>query len=106
LNGQSTPLAIAGAILIGAFPPLALIGVLPSSFALLAVTWAFTRANEPAPIPAMAFNVIWILATDTLVAVGLSLAAGLGLYEPVRILWYQQGLSVPGVVVISQYNEI
>jgi 1,4-dihydroxy-2-naphthoate octaprenyltransferase len=74
----ATPLAIAGAVLVGAFPALALIGVLPCSFVVPAVTWAFTRANEPVPIPALAGNVIWILAPNVFVAVGLGLAAWLG----------------------------
>jgi len=78
LAAIATPLAIGGAVLVGAFPALALIGVLPCSFVVPAVTWAFTRANEPVPIPALAGNVIWILAPNVFVAVGLGLAAWLG----------------------------
>lgn len=79
LAAIATPAAIAGAVLIGAFPALALIGVLPCWFVVPAVTWAFTRPNEPVPIPALAGNVIWNLATNVFVAVGLGLAAWLGL---------------------------
>jgi 1,4-dihydroxy-2-naphthoate octaprenyltransferase len=79
LAAISTPLAIVGAVLAGAFPALAVIGVLPCWFVVPAVTWALTRAHEPVPIPAMAGNVIWNLATNVLVAVGLGLAAWLGL---------------------------
>ncbi len=73
----ATPLVIAAAIVSGAFPPLALIGVLPTWFAIPATRWAMTRAREPVPIPAMAGNVIWNLATNLALAAGLAGAAWL-----------------------------
>jgi 1,4-dihydroxy-2-naphthoate octaprenyltransferase len=78
LAAIATPVAIVGAVFTRAFPTPALIGVLPFWFVVPAVTWAFTRANEPVPIPAMAGNVIWMLATNVAVAAGLGLAAWLG----------------------------
>jgi 1,4-dihydroxy-2-naphthoate octaprenyltransferase len=73
----ATPLAIAAAVVAGWLPPLALVGVLPIWFAMPAMRWALSRPGEPVPIPAMAGNVIWNLATNTLVAAGLGLAAWL-----------------------------
>jgi len=43
-----------------------------------AVRWAASQPNEPVPIPAMAGNVIWNLATNALLAAGLGLAAYVG----------------------------
>ena len=79
LAALATPTAIVVAVLIGAFPPFALIGVLPSWFVVPAVKWATARPGEPVPIPAMAGNVIWNLATNVCVTVGLGLAAWLRL---------------------------
>lgn len=74
----ATPLAIVLAVIAGALPALALIGCLPFWFAVPAVRWALTSAKDAVPIPAMAGNVIWNLATNSLLAAGLGLAAYLG----------------------------
>jgi 1,4-dihydroxy-2-naphthoate octaprenyltransferase len=74
----ATPVALVAAVVTGWLPPLALLGVLPVWFAVPAVRWAASRPNEPVPIPAMAGNVVWNLATNSLVAAGLGLAAYLG----------------------------
>jgi 1,4-dihydroxy-2-naphthoate octaprenyltransferase len=74
----ATPVAIAAAVAAGALPALALIGCLPFWFAIPAVRWAMARPKEAVPIPAMAGNVIWNLATNTLLAVGVGVAAYLG----------------------------
>jgi 1,4-dihydroxy-2-naphthoate octaprenyltransferase len=71
----ATPLAMVAAVVAEWLPPLALVGVLPIWFAVPAMRWALSRPGEPVPIPAMAGNVIWNLATNTLVAAGLGLAA-------------------------------
>jgi 1,4-dihydroxy-2-naphthoate polyprenyltransferase len=75
----ATPLSLLGAVVVGALPTLALIGVLPTWFAIPAVRWAVAKAGEPVPIPAMAGNVIWNLSTNLAVALGLTLAAALGM---------------------------
>ena len=75
----ATPAAIVAAVVAAWLPPLALIGCLPIWFAVPAIRWALSRSHEPVPIPAMAGNVIWNLATNTLLAGGLGLAAYLGL---------------------------
>jgi 1,4-dihydroxy-2-naphthoate octaprenyltransferase len=74
----ATPAAIAVAVVAAWLPPLALIACLPIWFALPAIRWALSRPQEPVPIPAMAGNVIWNLATNALLAAGLGLAAYLG----------------------------
>ena len=74
----ATPAAIAAAVLAKWLPPLALLGCLPFWFAVPAVGWAASRPDQPVPIPAMAGNVTWNLATNSLVAVGLGVAAYLG----------------------------
>jgi 1,4-dihydroxy-2-naphthoate polyprenyltransferase len=75
---MATPLMILAAVVAGWFPALALIGMLPSWFAVPAVRWAVMGRDRPVPIPAMAGNVIWNLTTNSLVAAGLGLAAYLG----------------------------
>jgi 1,4-dihydroxy-2-naphthoate octaprenyltransferase len=75
---MATPLSIIVAVAVGALPALALIGVLPSWFAVPAVRWAFSRPNEPVPIPAMAGNVVWNLATNLALAAALGAAVLLG----------------------------
>jgi len=74
----ATPAVIVAAVLAGWFPALALIGCLPFWFAIPAVRWAASRPGEAVPIPAMAGNVVWNLATNALTAAGLGLAAYLG----------------------------
>ena len=71
----ATPAVILVAVLANGLPPLALVGCLPFWFAVPAVRWAASTPAKPVPIPAMAGNVIWNLATNSLVAVGLGLAA-------------------------------
>jgi 1,4-dihydroxy-2-naphthoate octaprenyltransferase len=78
LAAVATPLAIAAAVLAGALPPLALIGCLPFWFAVPAIRWAISRPHDEVPVPALAGNVIWNLATNTLLAIGLGVAAYLG----------------------------
>jgi 1,4-dihydroxy-2-naphthoate octaprenyltransferase len=74
----ATPLAIATAVIAGALPQLALIGCLPFWFAVPAIRWAISRPPEAVPIPALAGNVAWNLATNTMLAVALGVAAYLG----------------------------
>jgi len=74
----AAPAAILVAVLAKGLPPLALVGCLPFWFAVPAVRWAAAQPNEPVPIPAMAGNVIWNLATNALLAAGLGVAAYLG----------------------------
>jgi 1,4-dihydroxy-2-naphthoate octaprenyltransferase len=78
LAAVATPLAIAAAALAGALPPLALIGCLPFWFTVPAIRWAISQPHDAVPIPALAGNVNWNLATNTLLAIGLGVGAYLG----------------------------
>jgi 1,4-dihydroxy-2-naphthoate octaprenyltransferase len=74
----ATPAAVLAAVLSKGLPPLALVGCLPFWFAVPAVRWAVSQPEQPVPVPAMAGNVIWNLATNSLLAASLGLAAYLG----------------------------
>ena len=74
----ATPVSIVAAVLIGALPTIALVAVLPSAMAVPAVRWAFTSPAAPVPVPAMAGNVAWNLATNTVLGLALFFAAYLG----------------------------
>lgn len=74
----ATPLAIVVAVATRALPTLAVVAILPFRFSVPAVHWATTRSHEPVPIPAMAGNVTWNLATNSVLAIALGLATYLG----------------------------
>jgi 1,4-dihydroxy-2-naphthoate octaprenyltransferase len=70
----ATPVFIAGSVVIGWLPALALLGALPSLLLLKPLQWAIGDADQPVPISALGANVAWNLATNTLIAVGLVVA--------------------------------
>jgi 1,4-dihydroxy-2-naphthoate octaprenyltransferase len=70
-----TPTWILAAALAGTLPWLALLGALPSLLLVAPLRWALTDPAQAVPIPAMGSNVIWNLATNTLLGAGLFLAA-------------------------------
>ena len=74
LAGLATPAAIIIAVVQGVLPPLCLAAVLPSLLLVKPVQWAVKDATEPVPIPAMGANVVWNLATNTLMAITLVVA--------------------------------
>lgn len=71
----ATPAAILAAVLVHALPTAALVALLPFLALRGALLWAFTRPDEPVPIPAMAANVVWNLATNTMLAAALFFAS-------------------------------
>ena len=77
LAAIATPLAIVVAVAVGALPLVATVGVLPSLLLVGPLRWAFGRTEDPVPLPAMGANVTWNLATNSLLAVALFVAAGL-----------------------------
>jgi len=77
LAAAATPLAIAAAVSQGWLPRLALLGILPSILLVRPVSWALRDPEGPVPVPALGANVIWILATNSLLAVGIGVAAAL-----------------------------
>jgi len=71
LAALAVPVWIAGSVIAGALPPLALLGVLPSLLLRRPLAWAFRHSAEPVPVPALGDNVAWNLGTNTLLAVAL-----------------------------------
>lgn len=70
----AAPISITVAVIIGWLPAFALLGTLPSLLLAKPLQWVAGDTDQPVPIPAMAANVVWNLATNTLIAVGLVVA--------------------------------
>ncbi len=62
--------------LLGPFPVLALVALLPSLLLVKPLRWAFGDTDAAVPIPALAANVQWNLATNTLLGIALAVASG------------------------------
>ncbi len=69
-----TPLSILTAVFVGWLPWPALAAMLPSILLIGPLRWALRSPHEPVPVPALAANVMWILATNTALAGMLLLA--------------------------------
>jgi 1,4-dihydroxy-2-naphthoate octaprenyltransferase len=65
------PAWILAMVLVGPLPGWALLGALPSALLLAPLRWAFGDTSADPPLPAMGANVIWNLATNTLLGAGL-----------------------------------
>ncbi len=72
--GLATPAAIVAGVAVHALPPLCLVALLPSLLLAKPLRWAFSDPSSPVPIPALAANVVWNLATNTLLAAALGLS--------------------------------
>ncbi len=75
LAGIATPVSIIVAVLLQALPVFALAAALPTLLLVPAFKWAFSEPARPVPIPAMGGNVVWNLATNSVMALGLIAAA-------------------------------
>jgi len=71
IAGIATPLAIIVAVLLRVLPPLCLVAALPSLLLVKPLRWVFTDPGSPVPIPALGANVVWNLATNTVMALAL-----------------------------------
>jgi len=71
----ATPLSIVAAVIWSALPPLVLAACLPSLLLAAPMRWALSDPAQPVPVPAMAANVTWNLATNTVLAIALVVAA-------------------------------
>jgi 1,4-dihydroxy-2-naphthoate polyprenyltransferase len=69
------PVSLVSTWMLGWLPAVALIAAVPSLLLRQPVRWALTRPDEQVPIPAMASNVAWNLATNSLLALALFAAA-------------------------------
>jgi 1,4-dihydroxy-2-naphthoate octaprenyltransferase len=72
------PVSIVVGVAGGALPLWALLGILPSILLAKPLGWAFGTAAGDPPLPALGANVVWNLATNALLAVGLGIAAAMG----------------------------
>ncbi len=72
--GLATPHAIDVAVLLGILPPLSLAAVLPSLLLVKPLRRVFLDPKLPVPIPALGANVVWNLATNTVMALTLVIA--------------------------------
>jgi 1,4-dihydroxy-2-naphthoate octaprenyltransferase len=68
------PIWIIGSVVAGPFPMWALGGAVPSVLLLKPLQWAFGDTATDVPIPALGANVVWNLATNTLLGLGLLVA--------------------------------
>ena len=71
----ATPAAIAVAAALHALPAVAVVAVLPSLLLAAPLRWALGGPERPVPLPALAANVTWNLATNAVLAAALALAA-------------------------------
>jgi 1,4-dihydroxy-2-naphthoate octaprenyltransferase len=69
-----TPASIVAGVVLGALPPHALAAVLPSALLVKPLAWAFRDSRLAVPLPAMAANVVWNLATNAVLALALAAA--------------------------------
>jgi 1,4-dihydroxy-2-naphthoate polyprenyltransferase len=68
------PAAIVTAVSRDALPPQALAATVPSLLLASPLRWAFGDTREPVPVPALAMNVAWNLATNSALAAALVVA--------------------------------
>jgi 1,4-dihydroxy-2-naphthoate octaprenyltransferase len=74
----AAPASIVIAVLVRALPPLALAAVVPSLLLAKPLAWALGKRGEAVPQPALAANVVWNLATNSVLALALAAASMLG----------------------------
>jgi len=75
LAGLLVPVWIVGSVFAGTFPFWALAGAIPSLLLVAPVKWALGDTSNEVPVPALGANVIWNLATNTVLGAALLLAA-------------------------------
>jgi len=74
----ATPLAVVVAVILGWLPLAALVAALPSLLLAKPMGWAFSDPRREVPVPALAANVMWNLATNALMAAGLVVSLYVG----------------------------
>jgi 1,4-dihydroxy-2-naphthoate octaprenyltransferase len=72
-----TPASILLAVLLGALPAHALAATLPSLLLAKPLSWAFAHPREPVPIAALGANVVWNLATNSVLAAAFAAAVAM-----------------------------
>ena len=74
LVGLVVPLSVAAAVVLKVLPLICLAAALPSLLLLKPARWALGDPQSPVPIPALAANVTWNLATNSVMALALIVA--------------------------------
>jgi len=74
----AVPAVLAGSVVMGVLPPLALAAALPSLLVLRPVAWALRGAEGEVPVPVLGANVAWNLATNAVLGIALMAAAFFG----------------------------
>jgi 1,4-dihydroxy-2-naphthoate octaprenyltransferase len=72
-----TPASIVVAVLRGALPAHALAATLPSLLLVRPLSWAFRDVRAPVPVPALGANVVWNLATNSVLALAFAVAVAM-----------------------------
>jgi len=72
--GWAVPVCLVVAVAWGALPAITLLACLPSLALIAPTRWALTSPLEPVPLPALGANVVWNLATNTVLAICLGVA--------------------------------
>jgi len=71
LAGLLTPAAIVVSVVLHILPPLTLVAALPSVMLAKPIRWALADPAGAVPLPALGANVVWNLATNSLLAIAL-----------------------------------
>jgi 1,4-dihydroxy-2-naphthoate octaprenyltransferase len=74
LAGLVVPLSVVAAVLLKVLPLTCLAAALPSLLLAKPARWALGDPQSPVPVPALAANVTWNLATNTVMALALLVA--------------------------------
>ncbi|MFP4591072.1 MAG: UbiA family prenyltransferase [Halobacteriales archaeon] len=78
----AVPTSIIAAVVLETLPPIALLGVLPSAVLARPASWALEHAHEEPTVDDLRDNVLWVLGTNALLALGLYLAMPTGATPP------------------------
>ena len=71
LAGLATPLSILVSVVSGWLPAPCLLAIAPSLLLVKPLRWVFSDTDEAVPVPALGANVIWNLATNTVLALSM-----------------------------------
>ncbi len=71
----ATPFSVLVSVLMDIFPSLCLAAMVPSVLLAKPLGWVFSETAKTVPVPALGANVIWILATNTVLGITLVTAA-------------------------------
>lgn len=97
----AVPTSIVAGVVVDALPPLALLAVLPSVILARPVSWAIDRPTTVPTVDDLRDNVIWVLATNALLALGLYLSMPAGSPAPTTAVSVYDAAFLAGRVVFA-----